>query len=93
MALSQANNEDAFNNISNVKKETGLEPDKEREKKKRKRKKKKKEKKNGKKKKKGKITVIVKFKFIKSPVLKSRETLFSARSFIIKKRRTEFKLL
>jgi hypothetical protein len=36
MALFQANNEDAFNDISNVKKEIGPEPDKKRKKRKRK---------------------------------------------------------
>jgi hypothetical protein len=39
MALSQANNKNAFNNISNVKKETGPEPDKKRKKRKEKEKK------------------------------------------------------
>jgi hypothetical protein len=34
MALFQANSENAFNNISNVKKETGLKPNKKRKKKK-----------------------------------------------------------
>jgi hypothetical protein len=89
MILSQANSEDVSNNISNVKKKTGPEPNKKREKRKGKKKKKEKGKRKGKKKKKEKITVTVKLKLIKPPVFKSRETLFSARSFITKKRRTE----
>jgi hypothetical protein len=90
MALSQANSENIFNNIFNVKKETGPKPDKKREKRKKKRKKKRKEK--GKEKGKEKITVIIKFEPIKPPVFKSRETLFSARFFTIKKRKIKLKL-
>jgi hypothetical protein len=93
MALSQANSENVFNNIFNVKKETSPEPDKEREKRKKKEKKKGKRKGKRKKKRKKKTTVIIKFEFIELPVFKSRETLLNARSFIIKKRKTELELL
>jgi hypothetical protein len=93
MALSQTNSENAFNNIFNVKKEISPKPDKKKKKRKRKRKKKEKKKKKRKKKGKEKIIVIIKFKPTKPPVFKSRETLFNARFFIIKKRRTKFEFL